>query len=117
MAAEENKDDPQIVSELEEEAKKFESFLELWANKENFLKFLKQVDNVLDKVEEELSQENRIGPWLCGPEFSAADVSLTAFLFRLYQVIYVQSSPRHSCKIIWLPSELLLLEAHESKFS
>ena len=86
LAAEKNKDNAEIVSELEAKAKKVEQMLEMWADRPRYLEFLKLVDTVLDEVEEELNREDRLGPWLCGPAFSAADITLTSFLMRLYQV-------------------------------
>ena len=47
---------------------------------------LAQVEVVLDEVEAELSNEDRLGPWLCGPGYTAADISFSCLLLRLYQI-------------------------------
>eukprot|EP00096_Caligus_rogercresseyi_P006233 TRINITY_DN22533_c0_g1_i1.p1 TRINITY_DN22533_c0_g1~~TRINITY_DN22533_c0_g1_i1.p1 ORF type:complete len:321 (+),score=67.09 TRINITY_DN22533_c0_g1_i1:207-1169(+) len=50
-------------------------------------KVLRPLENILDHVERDiLSKEDRLGPFLCGPGFSGLDISLTALLFRLYQL-------------------------------
>jgi len=51
-----------------------------------YLSLLNHVGEILDKVEIELSKEDRLGPWLCGPGYTAADVSFTCLLLRLYQI-------------------------------
>jgi len=47
---------------------------------------LGQVEALLDEVESELNADDHLGPWLCGPTFTAADIGLTCLLFRLYQI-------------------------------
>jgi len=47
---------------------------------------LAQAISLLDEVERELGSDDHLGPWLCGPTFTAADVAFTCFLFRLYQL-------------------------------
>ena len=44
------------------------------------------VEKVLDEVEEELESDNHLGPWLCGPTYTAADIVLSNFLILLYQL-------------------------------
>ena len=51
-----------------------------------YLSLLNHVGEILDKVEIELSKEDRLGPWLCGPGYTAADISFTCLLLRLYQI-------------------------------
>ena len=51
-----------------------------------YLSLLNHIGEILDKVEIELSKEDRFGPWLCGPSYTAADVSFTCLLLRLYQI-------------------------------
>jgi len=47
---------------------------------------LAQVEALLDEVEGELGSADHLGPWLCGPTLTAADISLTCLLFRLHQI-------------------------------
>ena len=51
-----------------------------------FENFLTKIDDLLEEVEQILDDDARVGPWLFGPTFSAADISLTALLVRLYQL-------------------------------
>ena len=51
-----------------------------------YLSLLERVGEILDKVEIELSKEDRLGPWLCGACYTAADVSFSCLLLRLYQI-------------------------------
>lgn len=44
---------------------------------------LSQVEATLDEVESELSSDNRMGPWLCGATFTAADISLACLMLRV----------------------------------
>lgn len=58
-------------------------------NKEEFLSVLNQVEDVLDKVEEELASHNHKNQenwWLCSNTFTVADISLTILLERLNQL-------------------------------
>ena len=48
--------------------------------------FLCQIEATLDEVESHLSNDERLGPWLCGPTFTAADISFSCLLLRLYQL-------------------------------
>ncbi len=72
---------------MAERAHRTEGALELFSDRRRFLKFLEdELDPVLDEVEEELADEDRLGPWLCGAAFTAPDVALTVLLVRLYQL-------------------------------
>lgn len=57
-------------------------------NKEEFSKIVDHLDNVLDKIEEELSNqgEDKKNWWLCTDRFTVADISLTILLERLNQL-------------------------------
>ena len=48
--------------------------------------FLEQIETTLDEIETELSKDDRLGPWLCGPTYTAADIAFTCLLLRLYQI-------------------------------
>ncbi|KAK3923927.1 Ganglioside-induced differentiation-associated protein 1 [Frankliniella fusca] len=54
-------------------------------NREEYTKWLKNVETVLAQVEDELASHNedKSAWWLCSPEFSIADVALTVLLDRL----------------------------------
>ena len=41
----------------------------------------------VDEIERELASDDHLGPWLCGPTFTAADICVTGFLLRLHQVM------------------------------
>ncbi|KAI4470385.1 gdap1 isoform a [Holotrichia oblita] len=57
-------------------------------DKNEFGKILGHLDNVLDKIEEELSKhgEGKENWWLCSDRFTVADISLTILLERLNQL-------------------------------
>ncbi|XP_019874382.1 ganglioside-induced differentiation-associated protein 1 [Aethina tumida] len=57
-------------------------------DKNEFLKLLAQVDEVLTKVEEELATHtgDKSNWWLCSDSFTVADISLTILLERLSQI-------------------------------
>lgn len=62
--------------------------LDVFHTRSRLLSLLSHVESILDEIETELSDpdDKRVGPWLCGPIFSAADITLTALLVRLYQL-------------------------------
>lgn len=55
-------------------------------NREEYSKWIDQVDSVLSEVENELASHSpeKIDWWLCSPDFSIADVALTVLLDRLH---------------------------------
>ena len=60
----------------------------MFHDRSRLLSLLSHLETVLDEIESELSdpEDKRVGPWLCGPIFSAADITLTALLVRLHQL-------------------------------
>ncbi len=85
MVAEKNADIP-AGKVLEEKARSLKPVLEMFQDRAKFLLFLASVEKVLDELEGELGKDDRVGPWLCGPKFSAVDIALTSLLVRLYQL-------------------------------
>lgn len=71
---------------LKKKAEEQEDILELFLDRSKYLRYMRTVEDLLDELEEELADDERSGPWLCGPVFSAADIVLTNFLIRLYQL-------------------------------
>ena len=58
----------------------------IFHNVELYKVIFNQVEAVLDEVEAELESDNHLGPWLCGPTYTAADIVLSNLLIRLYQL-------------------------------
>ncbi len=86
LVAERNRDIA-AGAEYEKKARQAEEDLETLNDRKKFLAMvLDKMEAVLDRMEEELSREDRLGPWLCGPAFGAADISLTVLLLRLHQL-------------------------------
>jgi glutathione S-transferase len=56
---------------------------ELLRDRERTVLLLDMVESVLDDVEATLAADDRVGIWLCGLSFSAADAALACLLFRL----------------------------------
>ncbi|XP_012940887.1 ganglioside-induced differentiation-associated protein 1 [Aplysia californica] len=53
---------------------------------ENVEKILKEVDKTFDEAEAQLQKNKKANPpvlWLCGPDFTAADITLCVFLGRM----------------------------------
>merc|ERR1719245_339533 len=72
---------------LAEKANSFDNqIMPILQDIELYRSLLAQVEAILDEVEAELSKDDRLGPWLCGPGYTAADVSFTCLLLRLYQI-------------------------------
>ena len=72
---------------LAEKADAFDEKIKpIFDNLGKYLSLLERVGEILDKVEIELSKEDRLGPWLCGASYTAADVSFSCLLLRLYQI-------------------------------
>lgn len=51
-----------------------------------FKSVMETLDSVLDEIESYLGSPDRVGSWLCGAKFTAADICFTALLLRLYQL-------------------------------
>jgi len=69
-----------------EKVAKIEQSLSIFRSKELYsIRVLKKVEEVLDHIEHALST-GEVGPYLGGLAFTGADISLTALLFRLYQL-------------------------------
>jgi glutathione S-transferase len=64
------------ASILEEKSAKIREMISVFTDLSKFLKVLEIVESVLDEIETELGSEKHLGPWLCGPTFSAADICL-----------------------------------------
>ncbi len=45
-----------------------------------------KLEGLFDELEKELGREDRHGPWLCGPFFSVADISLVELLVSMWQI-------------------------------
>ena len=72
---------------LAEKANTFDNqIMPILQDVELYRSLLAQVEAILDEVEAELSKDERLGPWLCGPGYTAADVSFSCLLLRLYQI-------------------------------
>ena len=65
---------------LGEKAVKIAQFSTYFTDLAKYQKMLDQVEAILDEVENLLSAEDHLGPWLCGPTFSAADIPFVSFL-------------------------------------
>lgn len=60
---------------------------EIIRDEEEYLKILGIVERVMDEVEQELNNQPSIeGMWLCGEQFSIADISITVLLQRLWEL-------------------------------
>ena len=68
---------------LGEKAMKVAEFATIFTDLSKYQKVLEQVEAILDEIEDELGSEDHLGPWLCGPSFSAADICLVS----VYQVV------------------------------
>jgi glutathione S-transferase len=57
-----------------------------FSNFETFQQIINATKDTLNYIEAHLARDDHVGPWLCGPVFTAADATFTAYLIRLYQV-------------------------------
>jgi glutathione S-transferase len=63
---------------LSEKAIKVAEFSTIFTDLSQYQKVLEHVELILDEIETELGSEKHLGPWLCGPTFSAADICLVS---------------------------------------
>jgi glutathione S-transferase len=68
---------------LGEKAIKVAEFSTIFTDLAKYQKVLEHVESILDEVENELGSDNHLGPWLCGPIFSAADICLVSYTFHI----------------------------------
>ena len=63
---------------LGEKAVKIAQFSSYFSDLSKYKGLLAQVEAILDEVENMLGAGDHLGPWLCGPTFSAADISFVS---------------------------------------
>jgi len=71
---------------LKDKAAGFSKVWPIFQEVDKYKVILAQAEAVIDEIEKELSSEEHLGAWLCGPTFSAADVCAANILFRLHQI-------------------------------
>ena len=71
---------------LKGKAKASEARLPFFLEPAKFQTLIDQLEKVLDRLEAELDKDDRVGQWLCGQVFSAADITAVSLLMRLYQL-------------------------------
>ncbi len=68
---------------LEEESRAAEQNLELLRDRDRVVGLLELVESALDNAEGVLGADDRVGVWLCGPTYTAADAAFAALLLKL----------------------------------
>ena len=63
---------------LAEKAVKVAQFSTYFTDLSKYRQLLGQVEAILDEVENVLGSADHLGPWLCGPTFTAADISFVS---------------------------------------
>jgi len=71
---------------LAEKAAGFSTIWPLFQDVDKYRVLLAQAEAAVDEIERELASDDHLGPWLCGPTFTAADICVTGFLLRLHQI-------------------------------
>jgi hypothetical protein len=87
---------------LSEKAIKVAEFSTIFTDLSQYQKVLGHVELILDEIETELGSEKHLGPWLCGPTFSAADICLVSSVPFKSMVLF-----RFGMKIIILSATIL----------
>jgi glutathione S-transferase len=87
---------------LSEKAIKVAEFSTIFTDLSQYQKVLGHVELILDEIETELGSEKHLGPWLCGPTFSAADICLVSSVPFKSMVLF-----RFGIKILILSATIL----------